>query len=260
MRNHLLVAALISAAAFLPVRAGAQTCEGAGPQTPRDITSPAGTNPVVFAVAPEPSRMSLCDVHFHKNAEHKGPGFETLVGPGEFGGYGCDAGERLTERELTPLEGNHCENVAPGETIEVHWVYTTCRVAPGPGLGSCLAENCANPQLRVEAQVYLLVNDDDAVDFRQLGAVREAVDSRYQPAALPEGRGEPVTYLGSTTGPAFSDEICSPLQVTWSVTPSCEPLDISSLSEWCSDNPFEESGAHGGRSLVTNPELLSPIG
>jgi hypothetical protein len=36
----------------------------------------------------------------------------------------------------------------------VHWVYSSCAVQPGQGLGSCLSAARANAQLRVEAQVF----------------------------------------------------------------------------------------------------------
>ena len=46
-------------------------CEGYAGQTPRDIDSRTGTNPVVFELAPPASEMNLCNIHFHNNAEHK---------------------------------------------------------------------------------------------------------------------------------------------------------------------------------------------
>ena len=60
-----------------------------------------------------------------------------------------------------------------GDTIEVHWVHSSCDVAPGSGLGSCMNDSCKNPQLRVESQVFLVVNDPEALDFTE--------DGRYFP-------------------------------------------------------------------------------
>jgi hypothetical protein len=69
-----------------------------------------------------------------------------------------------------------------------------------------------------------------------------------------------VEYLGSTTGTAYDNETtCSPLQVTWSVRRDCRPLALESLDEWCRDNVFNEDHAHGVRTLVTVPGLLSQI-
>lgn len=81
----------------------------------------------------------------------------------------------------------------------------------------------------------------------------------HQPKGLPADSGLPVVFRGSTTGPAFTQETCSPLQVTWSVRPDCAKLDIASLGRWCEPNAFGERHPHGVRRLVTAPELLSKI-
>ncbi len=239
-------------------------CEGFGPQTPRDITLTSGSNPISFPLAPAASEMNLCNIHTHTNAEHKGPGYSVFVGDGEFGGYACDASADLTEAELAdPYEGGEGPfgNVKPGDTIEVHWVHTSCDVAPGPGLGSCLSETCTDPLLRVEAQVFLVVNDPEALDFRDFDyAGAPAEGGFHQASAIPTNTGEPVVFRGSTTGPSFTQAVCSPLQVTWSVRPQCARVDINSLHAWAEEgNVLEETDSHGVRQLVTAPELLSPI-
>lgn len=239
------------------VAAAEEICEGFGPQTPRDITKLEGENPRVFSYAPDTESLNLCNIHFHKNAEHKGPEFSVSAGTGEFGGWQCDAASELSSEERSAPEGGACENVKPGDTIEVHWVYSSCDVAPGEGLGSCLSDTCPNPQLRVEAQVFLLVNDDSAGDFGDY--TYAGIESGYhQVADLPEG-GDPVQFLGSTTGPSYDQAKCSPLQVSWSVRPSCMKLDINTLHEWCDDNRFNEATAHGVRQIVTDRRLLSAI-
>lgn len=236
-----------------------QICEGFGPQTPRDIDSRTGENPVIFSVAPDSQRMNLCNIHFHKQAEHKAADYSIPGGDGEFGGFRCNDTEGLELAELRPLTENQCSNVGAGDTVEVHWVYTSCDVAPGPTLGSCLdPDACPNPTLRVEAQVFLLVNDSSAADFADFDSAGRT-GGYFQPKALPSGTGEPVVFLGSTTGPKFTSEACSPLQVSWSVRPECAKLDVGSLSEWCGANLFEESGAQGVRRLVEDPKLLSEI-
>ena len=85
------------------------------------------------------------------------------------------------------------------------------------------------------------------------------VNGYHQAKSLPVGTGKPVEFLGSTTGPKYSEQKCSPLQVSWSVRPHCAKVDISSLGDWCRNNVFEEDHAHGVRKLVTNPKLLSKI-
>ncbi|NBC22241.1 MAG: cadmium carbonic anhydrase [Gammaproteobacteria bacterium] len=239
----------------------APLCVDAGPQTPRDISNPVGVNTVRFELAPPANEMNLCNIHTHTNAEHKGPGFEVFVGGGVNGGFACNESDQLTAAELTdPFDGEGAyQGVKPGDTIEVHWVHSTCDVAPGEGLGACLTDGCSDPLLRVEAQVFLVVNDPDALDFADF-AYRGDTGSLHQARALPAATGEPVVFRGSTTGPSYDQSQCSPAQVTWSVRPQCARLDISSLHRWAAGgNVFNETASHGVRQLVEAPELLAPI-
>jgi hypothetical protein len=236
----------------------AEICMGYGPQTPRDITKVKGLNERIFALADSSKEMNLCNIHSHTNAEHKGPGFSISAGKGVNGGWQCNETTELTEAEKAAAPGAY-SGVVPGETIEVHWVHTSCDITPGPGLGSCLSEACANPTLRVETQVFLVVNDENALDFEDFAYGGNVADGYHQPKALPSGTGEPVVFAGSTTGPSYTEAKCSPLQVTWSVRPQCAKLDINSLHRWAENNPFEETKSHGVRQIVRNPQLLSPI-
>lgn len=259
-RNALAAAAVLMLGTSLP--AAAQLCEGFGPQSPRDISSLDGSNPVTFGYAPPPASMNLCNIHLHEAAEHKGPGYMSYVGPGDAkgigGGYECDIANNLTPSELLMPGGPNPSGLKPGDTIEVHWVFTSCDVAPGPGLGSCLSEACANPTLRVEAQVFTLVNDAKALDFGDLAYAGTMRDGKHQPKALPAADMGLVTYQGSTTGPSYDAQSkCSPLQVNWSVRNGCQKLDINSLNAWLGNNPFDEDGPHGVRALVVHPDLLS---
>jgi hypothetical protein len=239
----------------------ADICKGFGPQAPRDISSPSGSNARLFTMAPSPEKMNLCNIHFHTNAEHKGPGFSVSTGGEKHSGFKCNATPKLTAIELIdPSHGDGaCHGVKPGDTIEVHWVHTSCNVKPGEGLGSCLSDKCANPQLRVETQVFLVVNDSQATDFSSFAYGGNMIKGLHQAKSLPSGTGDPVVFTGSTTGPKYSEEKCSPMQATWSVRPSCAKINIASLNTWCASNIFNENHAHGVRQLVTNPKLLSPI-
>lgn len=237
----------------------AGVCEGFGPQTPRDITSAVGANPVTFPFAPASSEMNLCNIHTHTNAEHKGPGFSIFVDATDNGGYACNGTTGLTEAELAAAPGAY-EGVVPGQTIEVHWVHTNCEATPGEGLGSCVPGGCTDPLLRVEAQTFLVVNDSNALNFMDLTYGGNVVGGLHQAKAIPADTGDPVVFLGSTTGPSYTGQVCSPVQVTWSVRPQCAKLDINSLHAWAeSDNVFNETKSHGVRQLVISPELLSPI-
>lgn len=244
-----------------------EACVGFGPQTPRDIDSAAGENNRVFSLASSSSQMNLCNIHFHKNAEHKASAFNIYAGDGDGhgyeSGYMCGISQELSDAELTPTRDAICKGehggLKPGDTIEVHWVHTSADVEPGPTLGSCLSDGVGNPELRVETQVFTLVNDLNALDFNELDYDGNMINGYHQPKMLPTHTGKPVVFAGSTTGPKYDEQKCSPLHVTWSVRPQCAKLDINSLGEWCMSNDFNEDHAHGVRKLVTNPELLSVI-
>jgi len=169
---------------------GAEVCEGYGPQTPRDISSKAGSNAGTLTRAPSSEDMNLCNIHFHTQAEHKGPGFSVSAGGGEFGGFKCNETPSLTKAELEdPTQGHGaCHGVKPGDTVEMHWVYTSCDVMPGEGLGSCLSDKCLNPQLRVETQVFLVVNDPNAADFASFTYDGNIVNALHQSKACQQER------------------------------------------------------------------------
>lgn len=235
---------------------------GYGPQSPRDIDSIAGSNSRSFSTAPAATEMSLCDIHFHKNAEHSGGEFTTYAGNGDGKGYGTGFkySNKLSEAEMAPVgrkigESEHGD-LTPGDTIEIHFVHSTAKATLGPSLGTCLSDAIGNPQLRVETVVAVLVSDGGE-DFTQMAKIEDQ-NGLNQVPNLPSNLGTPVVYGGSTTGPSYNEK-GSPFQVTWSVRPNVAKLDINSLDAWMKDNPFGEDHAHGVRNLVTNPNLLSQI-
>lgn len=253
---------VLSILAAPPPVSGAELCQGFGPQTPRDISDAAGRNPQSFPLAPPSTEMNLCNIHTHTNAEHKGPGFSFFVGDGEHGGYKCNESSYLNAAELEdPTHGHGAfHGVKPGDTIEVHWVHSSCLVSPGKGLGACLSEGCANPTLRVETQVFLVVNDISALNFNDLTYDGHIVNGFHQPKHIPSTTGKPVVFRGSTTGPSYTQFTCSPLQVTWSVRPNCAKVNFTSLNEWVEKgNIFGENHSHGVRPLVKALDLLAPI-
>ena len=236
--------------------------KGFGPQSPRDLETTMGNNGRLFSTAPAHTEMNLCNIHFHENAEHKGGEFTLFAGPGN--GKGFDTGYKYSGK-LSKSEMKVAPEACPsktgglsvGDTIELHYVHTTAQIKPGPTLGACLSKSIMNPQLRVEGQVYVLVNDDKALDFNDLTEVKMQ-NGYYQAPNIPSNTGTPVAYEGSTTGPSYN-ESGSPLQVSWSVRPKVAKVNIASVASWCEDNIFDEDHAHGVRNLVTNPDLISNI-
>ncbi|WP_179137668.1 delta-class carbonic anhydrase [Candidatus Entotheonella palauensis] len=116
----------------------------------------------------------------------------TSPGAGQHGGWKCNADIQSQQKAeaLAPItaSANGCTNVQPGDTIEVHWIFSSCNVQPGEGLGACLSAECVNPQLRVEAAVYLLVNDDQAIDFGQFDYHTIDRQTYHQPTQLPDAK------------------------------------------------------------------------
>ncbi|MGB1262881.1 MAG: delta-class carbonic anhydrase [Cognaticolwellia sp.] len=237
--------------------------KGFGPQSPRDIDDLPGTNPIVFTAELPAEDMNLCNIHFHENAEHKGGEFTEYAGNGDGHGYksGYKYSGTLDDSELVALDEDVCPSdhgsLQPGATIEVHYVHSTSQVDPGATLGACLSDSISNTQLRVDAQVYVLVNDDEALDFADLTA-HDKSSGKNQALNIPSDTGIPVVYTGSTTGPGYN-EAGSPFQVNWNVRPQVAKVNIKSVGKWCQGNAFNEDHAHGVRNLVQNPKLLSTI-
>ncbi|MDX8391539.1 MAG: delta-class carbonic anhydrase [Mariprofundaceae bacterium] len=238
--------------------------KGFGPQSPRDIDAVAGKNERLFDVAPAYTEMNLCNIHFHKNAEHKAKDFAIYAGNGN--GEGYQSGykydvAKLSAAELAPSNHKICDSthstLISGDTIEVHYVHSTAQVKPGATLGSCLSEAIENPQLRVETQVFVLVNDKHALDFKKLTKYKK-IKGLYQATGIPANTGIPVQYAGSTTGPGYNEK-GSPFQVSWSVRPQVAKVNIATVGKWCKKNVFKENHGHGVRNLVVNPNLLAEI-
>lgn len=236
---------------------------GFGPQSPRDLSSKAGSNPRIFGLAPPSSQMNLCNIHLHKNAEHKGGEFSQYAGNGDGTGYrsGYVYSGKLSAKETQKVDHDICPsphgNLYPGDTIEVHYVHSTAQAQPGNTLGACLGESTANPQFRVETQVFVVVNDNNALDFTTL-TQHDLVENKHQALNIPSNTGTPIVYAGSTTGPSYNEK-GSPYQVTWSVRPQVAKVNIETVGQWCKGNAFKENHAHGVRNLVTNPRLLSAM-
>lgn len=226
----------------------------AGPQAPRDIDSALGTNTTKFRTANKTNKMNLCDIHYHWNAEHKSAAYSTFVDThNDHSGWAVvkpastDPVEREEHDISHLLEGDaHEIGVMVGDTIEVHFVHTSCNVKyeevePANGLGNCATNVCVNPQLRVVAQVFKVVDHD------------ADIDDLDQPMKHDDGR---VVYTGSTTGSKYNNEHCSPYQVTWDVKKTPATISAHGLAEW---SHKREQHAHAVRELVTHDDLLSPI-
>jgi hypothetical protein len=202
-----------------------------GPQSPRDLALAGGVNEIpVPGDGTRPPR--LCNVHFHRPAEHTG----------------IAACPRVEEPPSVGVCGGHGEPpVRPGDEVEVHWVYTSCPPPPErrPGLDNC---TCEAPVLMVIGQEYVVAPDGTA------GA----------DGALDEPAAGLARYGGSTTGPGFSggkpgdDRPCSPARVQWAMARQCRELAVAALGAWCAGNEWGEDHAHGIRPVIGREDWLSP--
>lgn len=224
----LLLSVLVVLSAGL---AGCASAPGCGPQSPRDLSVAGGTNKL--PVPGDGTRPPhLCNVHFHRPAEHTGID-------------ACPAVEEAPVVGVCPAPGT--EPVRPGEEIELHWVYTSCELPdpPKPGLDNCV---CDEPVLMVIGQKYVVAGEAGA------GVATE----------VREPDGDFARYGGSTTGPSYGSgdpgdsKECSPARVQWAVARQCRALSLSALGAWCASNEWREDHAHGARELVTREDWLSP--
>lgn len=202
-----------------------------------------GDNETDYGEAPDLAGMNLCDVHYHRNAEHKANDYFDFIDTGDdHAGYACTG--------FIPPDPNADRGdvgVVEGDTVEIHWVYTNCDttsngvVLNGTGLNACLTNTCANPRLTVVSQVFVA---EERGEVRSLDSPMQHDDLR-------------VSYTGSTTGPTYSNDHCSSLQVFWDVKTTCHySLDLRALERFARQ---KGEHAHGVRELVIDPALLSPI-
>jgi hypothetical protein len=93
------------------------SCASAGPQAPRDVTRAGGSNKITFAKAPPAGGMHLCDIHFHRFAEHRASGYLEQAGEGNHRGYVCNGHAPKAGHEAA---GEGCHGISIGDTIEVN--------------------------------------------------------------------------------------------------------------------------------------------
>lgn len=228
MRPILLLPLLSVLLCALLLSGCSTTC---GPQSPRDISVAGGTNKLpVPGDGTRPPR--LCNVHFHRPAEHAGIG-------------ACPAVEEAAV--VGVCDGQGAEPVRPGDEIEFHWVYTSCPPfdPPKPGLDNCL---CDDPVLIAFGQKYVVT-----------GGAAAGVDTEVR-----EPESDFARYGGSTTGPKYSSgrpgdrRPCSSARVQWQVARQCSALTLSALGAWCASNEWGEDHADEARDLITREDWLSP--
>lgn len=202
--------------------------------------------------------MTLCNIHLHESAEHKGGEFTTYAGDGHGSGFSYDG--TLTPEELPPSRPRSAtarmaiwRRATPSRRISS---TRPPRPSPAPPCKAALPKATHNPQLRVEAVIGVLVNDPEADDFTQ-DAPGSSLDGLNQLPDLPADLGAPTVYNGSTTGEDF-DLKGSPVQVTWSVRPKGEDRHRLARPLVCGQSlpgkprPSRAQPGHRSRPAVTD--------
>jgi hypothetical protein len=239
-------------------------CDFAGPQTPRDVSGPDGSNSYKVEGLQRTTStegMRVCNVRFHRFAEHRSQG-QYDVDKGR-DGWACRSADASSgDLQAAPGEDGGLDEealVRDGDTVEVQWAHTTCpqelideaiaaALEKDPmastGLAPCA---CPGAEIVFEARVFRISKDS-------------GLDTLTNTPPPPTG--ELARYFGSTTGTLY-DGKCSPIQSGWRVDRSCGELKLSALEGWLQDprgaKRFNESRPHGVRELVTDPKLLSRL-
>jgi len=236
-------------------KAAVLLCEDAEPQAPRDLSTGATglREPKAHVMTMEQSnQLYVTNVHFHLGAEHKSDFYnipnasdaydqgrsEDKIRPG----FMCDTSS-FTSDQLKEYTFQHCEDVEVGRTYEVHYVSSSAGTKDGglkDGLGVAAAgRGLANPMIVVKAMVYLVVDDE--------AFYQDDLLSNFDTDGA-------LMYAGSTTGPSYNNEVCSPYTITWHVSPKCTTVSASAFDKLCQDmvsnGEVKDVAPHASRLLV----------
>jgi hypothetical protein len=75
-----------------------------------------------------------------------------------------------------------------------------------------LQRRLCKPQLRVEAQVFLLVNEPYDLNFQTMVYDNTVIDERHQATALLTHTGTPIVFAGSTTVSKYTAKNARPIK------------------------------------------------
>jgi hypothetical protein len=248
-------------------RAAFVACSDAGTQSPADVSEGALASGASIlptnAILRNVSLMTLANVHYHSPAEHRSQGEFSTPNASE-SGFACDdASDATGTARVVATNGDDvsdaryafsfCQDVAVGDTIELHWVYSTgaARTGVSDGLSGAFATQ-NNPYVVVRAQVFKITNNpsDDVADLLVSWNTTLVSDA--------------VRYVGSTTGDKYDNvDRCSPFLVIWHVDRECHRVSARSLDEMCrvmKDNGLSDDlKAHAARQLVPSSLTASAL-
>jgi len=232
-------------------------CVAAEPQAPRDVSAGAtGTRNSRVKVVPFATYQSMTHVntHFHLGAEHKSTGEYDIPGTASSvssatPGYRCDT-TTLESNQMAAYDFQYCKEVEVGETYELHWVHSNNGIGLGGGLGGAFARG-QNPTVSVAAQVFVVVNDPSKAISNLVDKIQQNGQSGFYVRS----------YMGSTTGGSYDNEVCSPYTVSWHVDPTCRLVDAASFDQMCKTlKEFDaEADIHPHSSrVIVDPAFVVP--
>lgn len=178
-------------------------------------------------------------------------------GEAERQGFQCHLYKENDAKFTTPFNWQHCLGMQVGQTYEVHWPHSAAGACGTPNQFQtpfydgvfCHNEllTDSNTQIGVQAQVFVVVNDESYYYPDLLHGM--IVDGDY---------GQDIAkYTGSATGTSHNNEICSQYSpITWQVDRQCHLISASSFDKMCADmkaqqdDMTEDLTPHGSRELV----------
>lgn len=245
-------------------------CADSMEQSPADVSEGAeGIKDAAGTLVEDYAADGMCqvNVHFHLGAEHMSAGAFDVVGEEfmantwtgssdahhrrlaagaeENPGWFCQGYDADDAKFTTEYHWEYCKDMHVGLTYEIHWPFSTAGSCTGltDGLGGAFCTSLAPAAIGVQGQVFMIVNDD-AYDVEDLAHGMNMTMATTI-----------AKYTGSTTGPSYNNEICSPYApISWHVDTTCNLVSAKSFDAMC--KTMKEYGMsadthpHGSRDLV----------
>ncbi|GMH78665.1 hypothetical protein TL16_g07892 [Triparma laevis f. inornata] len=223
---------------------------------------------------------SADDDHMPDDDDHMGDGghlnddhIDVGDDDGGIGQHMCATARPQAPRDLTtgamgsnsiaPMMALHPDLIKPpsmdvhvGHTYEFHWVHCTGGTGLSPGLGGAF-ELVNNPSVLVCGQPVVVINR--VPNYDPSLSTFSITSPEY--GGRTEGTVPLKTYIGSTTGPSYNNEVCSPYEVSRTVDLACTEITAEAMDMVCKEmidaGLQVDTHPHKSRMLV-NPMWVVP--
>jgi hypothetical protein len=172
-------------------------------------------------------------------------------------GHQCNIYDPEDSKFTLPYEWKYCQHMEVGQTYEVHWPHSAAGACGTPNQyqtpfanGVFCIDGILNDtatQIGVQAQVYVVVNDDSYFwpDLMRGMIVESDMGT------------DVAKFTGSTTGDSINNDMCSQYSpITWHVDRKCHMISASSFDKLCQDmlqqrdDMTDDVHPHGSRETV----------